>query len=258
VARSNNGDHVAFAARGDSCEVQREDADTARLITRIQAGELEGFAVLYERYFDRVYGYLRVLLKDDYEAEDLAQQVFIKLLEGIDRYERRRQPFRAWLFVVIRNCARDHLRSQARVSAMDPSELGERQERAALAAGETGQHASVAAELRTLAWLTSDDLAMLVERLPQVQRQVLALHFLLGMPAADIGRALGVSANHVSVLQYRALGFLRERLKSLGLEPAPAQGTARSAASQSFSTTARPPIASSRLPYRQKRRKKKD
>src|SRR5690349_1679891 len=125
---------VFFTKRPETDEEHREDIDTARLVTRAQAGDSDAFAALYKRYFDRVYGYLRLVLRNHHEAEDATQGVFLKVLEGLGRYERRRQPFRAWLFVVVRNHAVSLLRKEDEL-ALEPEEIAQRRERAA--AGET-------------------------------------------------------------------------------------------------------------------------
>src|SRR4051794_15827870 len=103
-----------------------EDLDTARLVTRIQAGDRDGYAELYMRYFDRVYGYLRMLLRDSHEAEDVTQQVFLRVLEALPKYERRRQPFRAWLFTIVRNHALTNLNKRQRFQLVEPEELDRR------------------------------------------------------------------------------------------------------------------------------------
>ena len=208
---------VAFCERIEASDEHLEDLDTARLITRYQSGAIEEFSTLYARYFDRVYGYLRVVVKDRHEAEDIAQQVFMKLMERLPEYERRTQPFRAWLFIVVRNQARDHLRSNRRIDPMEPGELNEHQDR-------TGNGSESApdpdtSDLRALSWITNQDLITFIERLPDAQRQVLALRFMLGMQINEIADVLETTSNHVSVLQYRALSFLRDRLTALGREP---------------------------------------
>ncbi|MGH2956204.1 MAG: RNA polymerase sigma factor [Solirubrobacterales bacterium] len=197
------------APERDSEELRAEDAATAELVARIQAGEQDHFAELYERYFDRVYAYLRVALKDAHEAEDAAQQVFVKLFEALPAYEARRQPFRAWLFVIARNHARDLLAKRSRVDVVEPNDIDRR----------GPQRSGEERGLRTLDWVTNQDLIVLIDRLPPQQRQVLALRYMLGFEPREIAEILEVSANHVSVLHYRALGFLRRRLTALGREP---------------------------------------
>ncbi|MDX6632025.1 MAG: polymerase sigma-70 factor, subfamily, partial [Solirubrobacterales bacterium] len=94
---------VVFCERIEPSPEAVSDIEAGRLVTRFQAGDGDAFAGLYKAYFDRVYGYLKVLLRSAHEAEEATQQVFVQVLEALPRYERRGQPFRAWLFIAVRN-----------------------------------------------------------------------------------------------------------------------------------------------------------
>jgi RNA polymerase sigma-70 factor (ECF subfamily) len=196
---------LTFVERLEPTGQQLEDQDTARVVTRIQAGDREAFAVLYMRYFDRVYGYLRIALHDEHGAEDVAQQVFIRVLQALPRYERRRQPFRAWLFTIVRNAAINELRKQRRIDPVDPAQISRWRD------AEQPDD-----DLDALSWITDRELLMLIERLPLAQRQVLVLRFMLGMTSTETAAVLGRGATDVRNLQLRALRFLRERLAALG------------------------------------------
>jgi RNA polymerase sigma-70 factor (ECF subfamily) len=206
---------IARAIRGgapderDTEALRLEDADTAQLVERIKAGEQDLFTTVYARYFDRVYGYLRVMLRDSHEAEDLTQQVFVQVFEAIGGYQRRRQPFRAWLFAIVRNRAIDYLRKSKRLDVTDPADIDRRRD----------DHTDSGAEERIIGWISDDDLILFVERLPMAQRQVLTLRFMLGLTTTEIGDVLGREVSDVRVLQSRALRFLRDRLAAVGREP---------------------------------------
>jgi RNA polymerase sigma-70 factor (ECF subfamily) len=184
-----------------------EDADTARLVARIQGGDTDAFALLYMRYFDRVYSYLRVLFKDPHDAEDAAQQVFIRVMEALPAYEDRvGKPFRAWLFTVVRNYALRELRTRGRTRPTEPEALERGREDASFAVP----------DVAALSWLTDRDLMLFVERLPLAQRQVLMLRYMVDLPLAEIAAVLGRSHDDVRQLHSRALAFLRDRLAALG------------------------------------------
>jgi RNA polymerase sigma-70 factor (ECF subfamily) len=186
-----------------------EDADTLRLVARIQAGDRDAFAILYMRYFDRVYGYLRMMINDSHAAEDGAQQVFLQVLEALPRYEPRPgHPFRAWLFIVARNRALYQLRQQGRIAFVDPATLDD--------ASEANCGPEPPGEPSALDWISDAELLLFVERLPLAQRQVLLLRYMLGLSGAETARAIGRSHEDVRVLQHRALAFLRARLTAIG------------------------------------------
>jgi RNA polymerase sigma-70 factor (ECF subfamily) len=186
-----------------------EDLDTARLVTRLQAGEDNAFEDLYLRYFDRVYAYLRVSLRDEHEAEDATQQVFLKLYEALPRYERRHQPFRAWLFTIARNEAVDRLRKRGVVDVEDPVTLSRRRDSIA-------DHDALGA----LRWMSDAEMLLLIERLSPLQRQVLVLRYMMDLSCTEVAEVLGRSSESVRQLQHRALEFLRTRLHALGRQPA--------------------------------------
>jgi RNA polymerase sigma-70 factor (ECF subfamily) len=200
---------LAFGERLEPVGQLVEDADSARLVMRIQAGDREAFSLLYMRYFDRVYGYLRLLFRDPHAAEDAAQQVFLKAFENISVYEPALGPFRGWLFVVARNFALNQLPRDARTFASaDVERLREADDEREPPAG-----------LGALDWVTDRDLFLFVERLPLVQRQVLFLRYVVGLSMAEIAELLGQTPQAARQQHARALRFLRARLAALGREP---------------------------------------
>src|ERR1700690_4272544 len=94
----------------------REALATTRLVSlavkRAQEGDREALGFLYARYADDVCGYVRSIVHDPYEAEDVTQHVFAKLIHVIGKYEERDVPFFAWILRVSRNVAVDHIRRQ--------------------------------------------------------------------------------------------------------------------------------------------------
>jgi RNA polymerase sigma-70 factor (ECF subfamily) len=192
---------VVFVERLSPTAEQLEDADTARLITRLQSGQTDLLSDLYVRYFDRVYSYLRVTLRDCHEAEDGAQQVFVQVMQALARYEIRDVPFRAWLFRIVRNYAVRQLQKQARTVVEDPLGLDRRRE---VEPGEL--------EPSAVGWLSDGELVILVSSLPAAQRQVLMLRYMMDLSWAQIADILGRSPAAVRQLQARALTQLRARL----------------------------------------------
>jgi RNA polymerase sigma-70 factor (ECF subfamily) len=202
---------IAFVERLEPTQLHSEDVDTARLVARFQAGERDAFAALYMRYFDRVYSYLRLVLRSSAEAEDAAQNVFLTLLEALPRYERREAPFRGWLFVIVRNHARAVLKRNARVelhAQLEPEPPG-----AAEPAPPTDS------ELPALGWVADRELLLFIERLPLAQRQVLALRYMLDLSYPEIAAVLDRGQDDVRSLHSRAVRFLRARLTAVGRSP---------------------------------------
>jgi RNA polymerase sigma-70 factor (ECF subfamily) len=195
-------ERIRFFERVERSTLAREDADTARLIGRIQAGEEELYSEVYLRYFDRVYTYLRIALQDAAEAEDATQDVFIRVLRAIPRYERREVPFRAWLFRIVRNCAITRLRKRSRYTLQPPIALARESERNGAASAEDA-----------LLSIQDSELISLIERLPLGQRQVIALRYMLDLSSRDIAEIVGRTPAAVRQLHHRALEQLRNALE---------------------------------------------
>jgi RNA polymerase sigma-70 factor (ECF subfamily) len=203
---------LAFVARLEPSSQRQEDLDTARLVTRIQGGDIEAFGLLYMRYFDRIYNYVRVILNDPTEAEDAAQQIFIDVLDSLPGYRDHGGSFRAWLFRVARNHALNELRRLHRVEAVDPREAERRFE-------ERQDDDGDGEPLSLLDWISDRELYMFVQRLPLAQRQVLVLRYVLDLSADETARVLGRSTETVRQQQSRAVSFLRARLVAVGRDP---------------------------------------
>ncbi len=194
-------DALRFVERIEPPTIEEEDADTARLVMRMQAGEEELFSRLYERYFDRVYAYLYITLQDAHEVEDVTQEVFMRVLEALPAYERRAVPFRAWLFRIVRNTGINRLRKRHRLSVESPDEVARR-----------GETVGEMPEPTSLEWLDDRRLVALIERLPLAQRQVIALRYMLELPSDEIARVMGRRPDAVRQLHSRAMRFLRKNL----------------------------------------------
>ena len=61
----------------------------AQAVARAKTGDQEAFRFLYLRYADNVYGYVKSIVRDEFEAEDVTQHVFTKLITTLPKYEQR-------------------------------------------------------------------------------------------------------------------------------------------------------------------------
>jgi RNA polymerase sigma-70 factor (ECF subfamily) len=85
-------------------------ADT---ISRARRGDAAAFDALIDGYADRLYGYFYRLTGSHHEAEDLLQDLFVRLVRALRSYEHRGR-FDAWLFQMAANLARDRIRQLSR------------------------------------------------------------------------------------------------------------------------------------------------
>ena len=104
-------------------EHNNRDEAIDRAVAAAKTGDMEAIRFLYLRYKDNVYGYVLSIVREQHEAEDCTQQVFMKLISAIHKYEPRSVPFTAWILRVARNIAIDHLRQRRAVPREEVFEL---------------------------------------------------------------------------------------------------------------------------------------
>ena len=194
---------VFFATAAPESEKRRATAESLRLVVRFQMSEPDAFRAIYERQFDGVYGYLLTALRDRHDAEDSAQEVFIRVLRALPQYEFRGTPFEAWLYRIVRNHTLNVKQRSAPVSPADPASIDMWRDHRELRLA----NASAASD-------ADRDLLVFVERLPPSQRQVLVLRYMVGLDWADIATVLGRTSGAVRQLEQRALSYLRTRLQA--------------------------------------------
>ena len=200
IAQPHAG-RLTFVQRLEPSTRHAEDLDSARLVLAAQAGDRNAFSSLYLRYFDRLYTYLHVALRDSHEAEDIAQEAFVSIMRALPEYEvRPSQPFRVLLFHIARNRSIDHLRKHGLVDIEAPEELDRL--RSALSEDPRGAFDSI----------SDGELAAYIRRLPPNQRQVLMLRYVLDFSTEEIGQVIGSTPQAVRNLQHRAICFLRRCL----------------------------------------------
>ena len=95
-----------------SAQAERLIVDDAR------NGSEQALSELYTLYFPRVYRYILARTGNTYDAEDLAEEVFIRVLEAIERFEWREAPFSAWLFRIAHNAVISQRRKESSASQL--------------------------------------------------------------------------------------------------------------------------------------------
>jgi len=172
------------------------------LVRAAQAGDATSFGRLYEKYFDKVYGYLSFKMGNATEAEDVTEQVFLKALESLGGYKWTGVPFQAWLFRIAHNLMVDSLRRRSR----RPSEPLEQ------AMEMTDTRPSNDPEAMLAQTLTREGLTQAVDRLTELQKQVISLKFAGGLSNAEVANHMGKTEGAVKSLQHAALASLQRLL----------------------------------------------
>jgi RNA polymerase sigma-70 factor, ECF subfamily len=188
------------ALLGPAGDAAATDRMVSRAVRRAQSGDRDAFAFLYARYAEDVYSYVRSIVRDHHEAEDVTQHVFAKLLRAIGSYQERKAPFLAWVLRVARNSALDHLRHRRLVPVEGIQGSG---------TGDGGLYA---------AWRLSD-LKEALAVLTHEQREVVVLRHLAGLTQPEIAVMTGKSATSVHGLHHRGVRALSAELVNREAQP---------------------------------------
>jgi RNA polymerase sigma-70 factor, ECF subfamily len=200
---------IGFRSRStlDESIVTREKTRLA--VARAKEGDRDALRFLYTSYSNNIYGYVRSIVHDDYEAEDVTQQVFAKLMTRIQKYEDRGVPFFAWLLRLARNVAIDHLRA----NRLTPTE--EVFDPDAASGPDLDRSETVRAALATL---------------PDEQREVVLLRHLIGLTPGEIADRMGRTEGSIHGLHHRGRRALQRELARLESTPCPRGAPALAAA----------------------------
>jgi RNA polymerase sigma-70 factor (ECF subfamily) len=189
---------IGFRSRTTLDESPENLGKTRLAIARAKEGDQDAVRFLYLSYSNNIYGYVRSIVRDDHEAEDVTQHVFAKLMTTIGKYDDRGVPFFAWLLRLARNVAIDHLRANRLTpteTVLDPDEgYGPDLDRRQL----------VEAALKTL---------------PVEQRQVVVLRHVVGLTPGEIADRLGRSEGSIHGLHHRGRRALQRELERLDSKP---------------------------------------
>jgi RNA polymerase sigma-70 factor (ECF subfamily) len=155
-------------------------------------------SAVYEYYFPDVYRYVRYRLNDERAAEDIASEVFVRLLETIRANRAPESHLKAWLLATAAHMTADHFRKSYRRPTNDlPEDLPDRND---------DPPARYEARERTRQLHTA--LADLTEE----QQHVITLRFNLGLSLEETAQQMKKNVNAIKQLQFRALAALNRKL----------------------------------------------
>jgi len=184
---------------------ETDDEQERRWVAAAQGGDPDAFRRIVETYRDRLYTFLLRLVRHHEEAEDLAQEAFVRAWRHLSGYDSR-WPFRAWLFTIARNLALNALRRPW--ATIISIEAGAEDGRNALAlAAATASPAEQA--------VTGEQKRRLGQALGQLSVQaamIFTLFYQEGMAISEIAQTVGMTAGAVKVALHRARQTLRRRL----------------------------------------------
>lgn len=187
----------------------QDEADEA-LMMRYREGEVRAFEVLLQRHRKPVYNFVLRYVGSHEAAEDLLQEVFLRIIKNIKNYEQKAK-FTTWLYTITRNLCVDHSRRQKhrRMASLDQS-VGVDESRTLL---ETIPAKTVVPDQQILNTQFARAVFPAIELLPPEQREVFLMREFLDLPFKEIGDIIGVSENTVKSRMRYALDKLRLELE---------------------------------------------
>ena len=175
--------------------------DERALIERVQAGDTGAYDALVSLHLRRVVSIARGIVRNSEDAEDLAQEAFVRAYRSIDRF-RAGEPFGPWIHRIVTNLALDALKSRRRGSHESISGLEEAPRR---------DRADLAARSNEIARRIEDALA----ELPEMQRVVATLHLVEQFEHPEIAAMTSLTEGTVRSHLSHARRKLKEKLADL-------------------------------------------
>lgn len=183
----------------------QEDAEDIRLMGLVSAGDSAAFEQLVERHQRLVVGTVARMLGNNADAEDIAQQVFVRVWKSANRYVARAK-FTTWLLKITRNLVFNELRRRSRHAHVALQSEPEEEERP------LRDERAAAPDASLLEGELQRAIDAAIARLPEAQRMAVILRRYEELSYEEIAEALDQSVPGVKSLLFRARTELRENL----------------------------------------------
>ncbi len=213
---TEHASNIVAQAAGREADAGTIASDELALVRRVQAGQAEAYGELVRRYQDRIYNLTFRMCNRHEDAEELAQEVFLKAFEKIHQF-RGTSRFYTWLFRIAKNMTISHYRRTRRVKFFSLSGTddnvahAEAAERTAELAARRNPGPEAAASRKETVRAVTDALNELDEEF----RVVVVLRDIEDMNYGEIAEVLDLPAGTVKSRLHRARNMLREKLADL-------------------------------------------
>ncbi len=171
------------------------------LVRRAQEGDTESFAGLYEHFYDKIFRYLVFKTGSSVDAEDVTEEVFLRMLESISSFSWRGFPFSSWLFRIAHNLVVDYYRKKGRQKTVP-------MEDASGVIGASSYDLDSGLDLK----LSMQGVYAAMQGLSKLQREVINLRFAGGLSLKETAESMGKKENAIKALQHAGIKKLRSVL----------------------------------------------
>ena len=177
------------------------------LLDMYQQGHREAVSQLLERHTRRVRDYVRMMVKDNDVADDLTQEILIKVVKVLDegRYTDKGR-FQPWLLRIAHNRVLDYFRAQKQVKTINESSVGYD-----ILGSKNMAEPSIEEEI--ISEQRAEEIRALVDELPEEQREVVKMRYYEGLSFKEIAELTGVSLNTALGRMRYALINMRQLIK---------------------------------------------
>lgn len=173
--------------------------DYNKFVKKAITGDKNAFGELYNFFLDRIYRFIYYLVGDEFLAEDLTQNTFLRAWNGLKNFSLSKGTFQSYLFTIARNLVIDNQRKKKEVSLesakADIVESGENLEE------KTWKNESMNKVHQALGFLEEDD------------RQIIILRFFEEMHFDEIAEVTGKNSGAIRVKVHRILAVLKKKLE---------------------------------------------
>jgi RNA polymerase sigma-70 factor (ECF subfamily) len=173
------------------------------LLERVRAGDTGGAGELFERYAPALLRFADRLLSDRGAAEEVTQEVFVKVISRAHQYDGRAE-VSSWLFAIAANACRDRRRRDRRATVVPLEAVAEPVQKGEGIESMLSQRERREAVRRALSSLSEE------------QREALVLARYHGLPYSEIAGVLGISVGAVKTRIFRAVEALKSRFSEGG------------------------------------------
>ncbi len=182
--------------------------DDSVLITLYRNGNEAAFNLLVDRYHSKVFTTIFLIVKDQDVAEDLLQDVFVKVLHTLnsDKYNEEGK-FQPWVMRIAHNLAIDHFRKAKRYPTILLEDGSNLFNSLSFAEDSSEEHRI---KEETMAYVRN-----LIDELPEAQKEVVIMRHYLDMSFQEIAEQTGVSINTALGRMRYALNHIRKKMKQV-------------------------------------------